>query len=76
MSEDMIESYLIRAGVLRARGILGDLAMACSNVDDSSTGRSTQSEMSGNTRELAHLPSGDEDCIGRSPDARRRGLPR
>ena len=53
MSEDLIESYLIRTGVLRAKGILGDPAMARSNVDDSSTGRSTQPAMSGNTRELA-----------------------
>ena len=53
MSEDLIESYLIRAGVLRERGISGDPAMARSNVDDSSIGRSTQSAMSGNTRELA-----------------------
>ena len=53
MSKDLIESYLIRAGVLKARGISGDPAMARSNVDDSSTGRSPQLAMSGNTRELA-----------------------
>ena len=52
MSEDL-DAYLIRSGVLRARGISGDPAMAHSNVDDSSTMRSTQSAMSGNTRELA-----------------------
>ena len=32
---------------------LGDPAMDCSNIGDSSTGRSTQPPMSGNTRELA-----------------------
>ena len=52
LSED-IEAYLIRSGVLRARGISGDPAMARSNVDDSSTGRNTKPAMSGNTRELA-----------------------
>ena len=53
MSEDLTESYLIRAGVLRVRGTSRDRAMARSNIDDSSTGRSTQLAMSGNTRELA-----------------------
>ena len=53
MSKDLIESYLIRAGALRARGISGDPAMARSNVDNSSTRRSIQPAMSGNTRELA-----------------------
>ena len=35
-------------------GILEDLSMARSNIDDSSTGRRTQPAMSGNTRELAN----------------------
>ena len=53
MSEDLIESYLIRAGVLSPRGKSGDPTMTRSNVDDSSTGCNTQLAMSGNTRELA-----------------------
>ena len=53
MSQDQIEFYLIKHGVLSPRDKLGDPAMALSNVDDSSTGRSTQPAMSGNTRELA-----------------------
>ena len=53
MSHDQIESYLIRHRVLSPRGKSGDLAMARSNVDDSSTRRSTQPAMLGNTRELA-----------------------
>ena len=53
MLEDLIEAYLIRSQVLRARGISGDPVMVRSNVDDSSTGHSTQLAMSGNTRELA-----------------------
>ena len=53
MSQDQIESYLMRAGVLSPRDKSRDPAMARSNIDDSSTGRSTQPAMSGNTRELA-----------------------
>ena len=53
MSQDQIEAYLIIHGVLSPMGKLGDPAMARSTVDDSSTGRSTQPTMSGNTRELA-----------------------
>ena len=53
MSQDQIEFYLIKHGVLSPRGKSGDPAMARSNVDDSSTGRSTQPAMSRNTRELA-----------------------
>ena len=51
MSE--VESYLKKVGVLCEVGISGDLPMERSNIDDSSTGRSTQPAMSGNTRELA-----------------------
>ena len=51
MSE--VESYLRRIGVLCEGGISGDLPMKRSNIDDSSTGRSTQPAMSGNTRQLA-----------------------
>ena len=53
MLQDQIESYLIRAGVMSPRGKSRDPALVRSNVDDSSTGRSTQPAMSGNTRELA-----------------------
>ena len=53
MSQDQIESYLIRVGVLSPKGKSGDPAMVRSNVDDSSIGCSTQPAMSGNTRELA-----------------------
>ena len=53
MSQDQIEFYLIKHGVLSPRNKSGDPAMARSNVDDSSTARSTQPAMSGNTRELA-----------------------
>ena len=52
MSE--VESNLRKVGVQCKGGILGDLPMACSNIDDSSTGCSTQPAMSGNTRELAN----------------------
>ena len=53
MSQKQIEFLLIRHGALIPRGKLGDPAMAHSIVEDSSTGRSTQPVMSGNTRELA-----------------------
>ena len=53
MSQDQIEFYLIKHGVLSPRSKSGDPAMARSNVDDSSFGHSTQPAMSGNTRELA-----------------------
>ena len=53
MLQDQIEFYLIKHGVLSPSGKSGDSAMVRSNVDDSSTGRSTQPAMSGNTRELA-----------------------
>ena len=53
MSQDQIEFYLIKHGVLSPRGKSRDPAMARSNIDDSSTGRNTQPAMSGNTRELA-----------------------
>ena len=53
MSENLMEFYLRRTGVLSEGGISGDPPMARSNVDDSSTGRSTQPAMSGNTRKLA-----------------------
>ena len=52
MSQEQIELYLIKHGVLSPRDKLGDPAMARSIVEDSSTGRSTQPAMSGNTREL------------------------
>ena len=51
MSE--VESYLRRVGVLCEGGISGDLPMERSNIDESSTGCSTQPAISGNTRELA-----------------------
>ena len=51
MSE--VESYLRRVEVLCEGGILGDIPMECSNIDDSFTGHNTQPTMSGNTRELA-----------------------
>ena len=51
MSE--VGSYLMKVGVLCKGGILGDLLTERSNIDYSSTGRSTQPAMSGNTRELA-----------------------
>ena len=54
MSQDQIESILIKHGVLIPRGKSGDPTMARSIVEDSSTGRSTQLAMSGNTRELAN----------------------
>ena len=53
MSQEQIESILIKLGALISRGKSGDPAMAHSIVEDSSTGRSTQLAMSGNTRELA-----------------------
>ena len=53
MSQEQIEFLLIKHGALIPRGKSGDLAMAHSIVEDSSTGRSTQLAMSGNTRELA-----------------------
>ena len=53
MSQEEIEFLLIKHGVLSPRGKSGDPAMAHSIVEDSSTGRSTQPAMSGNTRELA-----------------------
>ena len=53
MSQDQVEFYLIKHGVLSPRGKSGDPAMARSIVDDYSTRRSTQPAMSGNTRELA-----------------------
>ena len=53
MSQEQIEFLLIRHGALIPRGKSGDPAMAHSIVEDSSTGRSTQSAMSRNTRELA-----------------------
>ena len=53
MSENLMDFYFRRAGVLSEGGILGDPPMARSNVDDSSTWHSTQPAMSGNTRELA-----------------------
>ena len=48
-----IESYLRKAEVIDEGGILGDLTMDHSNIEDSFTGRNTQPAMSGNTRELA-----------------------
>ena len=54
MSQDQIESILIKHGVLIPRDKSGDPTMARSIVEDSSTWRSTQSAMSGNTRELAN----------------------
>ena len=54
MSQDQIESILIKHGVLIPRGKSGDPTMARSIVEDSSTGRSIQPAMSGNTRELAN----------------------
>ena len=53
MLQDQIESMLIKHGVLIPRGKSGDPTMARSIVEDSSTGRSTQPAMSGNTKELA-----------------------
>ena len=53
MSQEEIEFLLIKHGALILRGKLMDPAMAHSIVEDSSTGRSTQPAMSGNTRELA-----------------------
>ena len=53
MLQEQIEFLLIKHGVLSPRGKLGDPAMAHSIVEDSSTGRSTQPAMSGNTRKLA-----------------------
>ena len=53
MSQEQIEFLLIRHGALIPRGKSGDPAMAHSIVEDSSTGRSTQPAMSGNTKELA-----------------------
>ena len=53
MSQEQIEFPLIRHGALIPRGKSGDPTMAHSIVEDSSTGRSTQPAMSGNTRELA-----------------------
>ena len=54
MSQEQIESILIKHRVLDPRDKLGDPTMARSIVEDSSTGRSTQPAMSGNTRELAN----------------------
>ena len=54
MSQDEIESILIKHGVLIPRGEWGDPTMACSIVEDSAIGCSTQPAMSGNTRELAN----------------------
>ena len=54
MLQDQIESILIKHGALIPRGKLGDPTMARSIVEDSSTRRSTQLAMSGNTRELAN----------------------
>ena len=51
MSE--VESYLRKVGVLCEGGISGDLPMERSNIDASYIGHSTQSAMSGNTREVA-----------------------
>ena len=53
MSQDQLESMLIKHGILSPRGKSGDPTMVRSIVEDSSTGRSTQPAMSGNTRELA-----------------------
>ena len=53
MSQEEIEFLLIKHGVVSPRGKSGDPAMAHSIVEDSSTRRSTQPAMSGNTRELA-----------------------
>ena len=53
MSENLLDFYFRRARVLSEEGISGNPPMACSNIDDSSTGRNTQPTMSGNTRELA-----------------------
>ena len=53
MSQEQIEFLLIKHGALSPRGKSGDPAMAHSIVEDSSTRRSTQPAMSGNTRELA-----------------------
>ena len=54
MSQDEIESILIKHGVLIPRGKSGDPTMARSIVEDFSIGRNTQPAMSGNTRELAN----------------------
>ena len=53
MSQEQIEFLLIKHGALSPRDKSGDCAMAHSIIEDSSTGRSTQPAMSGNTRELA-----------------------
>ena len=53
MSQEQIEFLLIKHGALSPRGKSRDPTMAHSIVEDSSTGRSTQPAMSGNTRELA-----------------------
>ena len=53
MSQDQLESMLIKHGVLSPRGKSRDPTMARSIVEDSSTRCSTQPAMSGNTRELA-----------------------
>ena len=53
MSQEQIEFLFIKHGVLSPRGKSEDPVMAHSIVEDSSTGRSTQPAMSGNTRELA-----------------------
>ena len=50
MSQEQIESILIKHRVLDPRGKSGDPTMARSIVEDSSTGRSTQPAMSENTR--------------------------
>ena len=48
-----VESYLRKVGVLCKGGISGNLPMERSNINDSSTGHSTQPAMLGNTTELA-----------------------
>ena len=53
MLQKHIEFLFIKHGALIPRGKLGDPAKVHSIVEDSSTGRSTQPAMSGNTRELA-----------------------
>ena len=53
MSQEQIEFFLIKHGVLSPRSKSGDPTMAHSIVEDSSTGRSTQPAISRNTRELA-----------------------
>ena len=53
LSQEQIESILIKHGVLSRRGKSGDPAMARSIIEDSSTRHSTQPAMSGNTRKLA-----------------------